>query len=56
MNVDIRDVHLIKIFKQLGLQIGQDAHLFMVIEEFVREVDRGEKEWVFRVQADSKGR
>ena len=46
---NIRDIHMIQLMKQLGLNPHKDIHLLMVIEDFVKEKEK-ESDWVFRIK------
>lgn len=61
----VKDCHLLEIFKQLGLDYYNDIHLMQVIEEFTRKQalkaigdyktgdgDAGKDKWEFRMKLD----
>lgn len=48
----MRDVHLVELFKQAGLDMQKDIHLFLPIEEFVRNKEQSRDPWQFRVKPD----
>lgn len=48
----MRDVHLLELAKQLGIDLNKDIHLLLPIEEFVRHKERQKDPWSFRIKSD----
>lgn len=40
INSNLRDIHMIDLMKELGLDLKEDIHLLMVIEEFIRDKEK----------------
>ena len=48
----MRDVHLLELAKQIGLDLKQDIHLIFAIEDFVRLQEKRKDKWQFRIKED----
>lgn len=48
----MRDIHLLELAGQIGVNLKKDIHLLLPIEEFVRQRERQKDPWSFRIKAD----
>lgn len=48
----MRDIHLLELANQAGIDIQKDIHLLFAIEEFVRQKEKHRDPWGFRIKAD----